>query len=99
MKKATSNKLTRKQKAELEALEALPDAEIDTSDIPEVRDWSGAERGRFYRPVKQQLTLRLDADVVDWFKRRVPGGKGYQTEINRALREYVHQRAPHDADG
>ena len=92
MKKASSRSLTRKQKAELEALAALPDDQIDLSDIPEVRDWSGAKRGLFYRPVKQQLTLRLDADVVAWFKRHARGGRGYQTNINRALREYVQRR-------
>ena len=92
MKKASSRSLTRKQKAELEALAALPDDQIDLSDIPEVRDWSGAKRGLFYRPVKQQLTLRLDADVVAWFKRHARGGRGYQTDINRALREHVQRR-------
>lgn len=64
----------------------MPGAAIDTSDIPEVTDWTGARRGVFYRPIKQQLTLRLDADVVAWFKRQ---GGGYQTRINRALREYA----------
>lgn len=92
MKKASPRLPTRKQKAELEALAALPDDQIDLSDIPEVRDWSGAKRGLFYRPVKQQLTLRLDADVVVWFKRHARGGRGYQTDINRALREHVQRR-------
>ena len=92
MKTQSSSRLTRKQKAEVDALEALPDDRIHTGEIPEVRDWSGATRGLFYRPVKQQLTLRLDADVVAWFKRNAPGGRGYQTHINRALREYVEQR-------
>lgn len=91
-KKASSSSLTRKQKAELDALAALPDDRINLSDIPEVRDWAGARRGLFYRPVKQQLTLRLDADVVAWFKRHARGGRGYQTDINRALREYVLKR-------
>ena len=98
MKKGSSKALTKNQKAELKALAALPDDQIDTSDIPEVLDWADAKRGLFYRPVKQQLTLRLDVDVVTWFKRRVPGGQGYQTEINRALREYVQQNAKHGAD-
>ncbi len=92
MKKAISRSLTRKQKAELDALAALPDDRIDSSDIPEVRDWSGARRGLFYRPVKQQLTLRLDADIVAWFKRHARGGRGYQTDINGALREHVLRR-------
>jgi uncharacterized protein (DUF4415 family) len=91
MKKVTSNQLTSAQQAELEALAALPDEQIDTQDIPEVSDWSGMKRGLFYRPVKQQITLRLDADVIAWFKSRKPGGEGYQTDINRALREYVTQ--------
>ena len=47
--------------AELAALAAQPDAEIDTSDAPDIADWTGAERGRFYRPIKRQLTLRLNA--------------------------------------
>ena len=89
MKKATSKRLTRAQKAELAALAVLPDDRINTRAVPEQRDWSGARRGVFYRPVKQQLTLRLDADVIDWFKRRAPAGAGYQTRINSALREYV----------
>ncbi len=92
MKKASSRSLTRKQKAELEALTALPDDRIDVSDIPEVRDWSGAKRGLLYRPVKKQLTLRVDADVVAWFKEHARGGRGYQTDINRALREHVDRR-------
>ncbi len=91
MKKGTSEKLTKEQKADLAALEAVPDDRIDTSEIPELTDWNEARRGLFYRPIKQQITLRLDADVVDWFKRNAPGGRGYQTEINRALRRHVQR--------
>ena len=93
MKKGASKRLTRGQLAELKAIAVLPDRAIDTSDAPEVLDWSGAKRGLFYRPVKQQLTLRLDADVVAWFKRHTTSNEGYQTRINRALREYVQRRA------
>ena len=75
---------------ELRDLKAMRDADIDTSDIPEIVDWSGAERGRFYRPVKQIVTIRLDADVVAWFKAR---DRKYQTAVNRALREYMLGRA------
>lgn len=70
-------------------LTRLPDERIDTSDIPEILDWSGAKRGLLYRPIKRQITLRLDADVVAWFKANAPNGRGYQTEINRVLREHV----------
>ena len=70
-------------------LAALPDETIDLSDMPEVTDWTGWSRGRFYRPLKQQLTLRLDADLVEWFKARQGGKRGYQTAINAALRKVV----------
>ncbi|MBM3602232.1 MAG: BrnA antitoxin family protein, partial [Alphaproteobacteria bacterium] len=55
-------------------------------------DWSDGRRGMFYRPVKKQITLRLDADLIDWFKKLHPEGKGYQTSINRVLREHVTQQ-------
>ena len=47
MRKARTKPLTAKQRAELAALARLGDAAIDTREMPEVRDWSGAERGRF----------------------------------------------------
>jgi len=90
-KKTTSGKLTRAGRAEINALAAMADERIDTQDIPESRDWKGKRRGVFFRPVKQQITLRLDSDLIAWFKSRVPRKKGYQTNINRALREYVAQ--------
>jgi uncharacterized protein (DUF4415 family) len=93
MKKGASKPLTARQLAELTSLAALPDDAIDTSDAPEVLDWSAAKRGQFYRPVKQQLTLRLDADVVAWFKTHATPDEGYQTRINRALRDYVRGQA------
>jgi uncharacterized protein (DUF4415 family) len=100
MKKENSDRLTPAQQAEIEALAALPDDQIDTRDMPEVYDWSGARRGLFFRPIKQQITLRIDADVIAWFKRHIPTGEGYQTRINRALREYVeqHTHTPADSD-
>ena len=98
MKMATSRKLTKEQKAEIAALANLSDENINTTDIPEILDWSGAKRGLLYRPVKQQITLRLDADVVVWFKATAPDGHGYQTEINRVLREHA-RRASHDQSG
>jgi len=90
-KKARSNQpstqaLTAKQNRELAHLTAVPDDQIDTSDIPELplTAWKDAIRGRFYRPVKQAVSMRLDADVIAWLKKR---GKGYQTRANRILRE------------
>jgi len=64
MKKGHSNTLAAARQAELDALAALPDDQVNTRDIPEQMDWSGARRGLFYRPVKNQLTLRLDADLI-----------------------------------
>jgi uncharacterized protein (DUF4415 family) len=91
MKKEISN-LTAAQESELKTLAALPEEQIDTDDVPEVTDWSGGKRGLFYRPVKKQITLRLDADLIDWFKNHRPQGEGYQTSINRVLREHVTQQ-------
>lgn len=93
MKRRISKRLTAAQRAELDALAALPDGRIDTKDIPEVRNWSGAQRGLFLRPIKKQLTLRLDADIISWFRTTAVKGEGYQTRINRALREYVNSHA------
>ncbi len=78
--------LTESQKAELEALAALPDDNIDFSDIPELTDeqWQNAIRHRGYRPVKQQITARLDSDVLHWLKSQ---GKGYQSRMNEILRK------------
>jgi uncharacterized protein (DUF4415 family) len=91
MRKRSSRPLTRQQKTELKALAALPDRQIDTNEMPEIADWSGARRGVFYRPIKQQITLRIDAEVIEWFRSRARRGEGYQTNINRALREYIEQ--------
>ncbi|HEE6439465.1 TPA: BrnA antitoxin family protein, partial [Acinetobacter baumannii] len=77
-----------KQDAEVEHLLAkgtVPDDQLDLSDIPEITDWSNAIRhGQFFRPVKQQTSVRLDADVLAWLKAQ---GKGYQTRMNKILRE------------
>ncbi len=93
MSKGNPKPLTSEQEAELAALAALTDDQINTCDIPEQKDWSGARRGLFFRPIKKQLTLRLDADVIDWFKTHAENGEGYQTSINSALRAYVNQHS------
>ncbi|HMF64521.1 MAG TPA: BrnA antitoxin family protein [Edaphobacter sp.] len=63
--------LTKRERAELEKLAKMPEDESDTSDIPEWTDeiWRGAVRGKFYRPVKKAMSLRLDADVIAWLKK------------------------------
>ncbi len=77
--------LTSAQRANLLALAARPESEIDLSDAPEMtgEQWRRAERAHFYRPVKRQITARVDADVLDWLKSY---GKGYQSRINAILR-------------
>jgi len=77
-------KMTKEQARQIRALKRMKDEDIDLSDMPEKLDWSNAVQGKFYRPVKKSLTVRIDADVLAWFK---SGGKGYLTRINRCLRE------------
>lgn len=81
MKKLTD----RQRRKALAAIAAIPDEQIDTSDIPELTDeqLSNAVRGEMYRPVKKPVTMRLDADVIHWLKSQ---GPGYQTKANRLLR-------------
>ncbi|ARD62621.1 toxin-antitoxin system, antitoxin component [Kosakonia radicincitans DSM 16656] len=78
--------LNKQCEAELKALANKSDGEIDYSDIPSTDDvlWAGAVRGKFFRPLKTQASVRIDADVMEWLKRP---GKGYQTRLNAILRE------------
>lgn len=77
--------LTRAQQARLRSLATRPESEINLNDDPEMtaEEWKRAERGNFYRPVKRQITARVDADVLDWLKSY---GKGYQSRLNAILR-------------
>ena len=87
-RKELNEKFNDKQDAEIQRLLAkgtVPDDQLDLSDIPEITDWNNTIRhGQFYRPVKQQTSIRLDADVLAWLKSQ---GKGYQTRMNEILRE------------
>lgn len=85
-KTLSDNPITPARKRKLARLAARPDSEIDFSDIPSLKEsfWENAVRNPYYRPLKQQLTVRLDADVVAWLRQH---GKGYQTNLNRMLRE------------
>jgi len=69
----------------------------DTDDIPEApaANWANARRGVFYRPRKEAISLRLDMDVLDWLRRQ---GPGYQTTINRILRERMEAEAAKAAE-
>jgi len=82
-------KLSAENRKELQKLAARPDREIDLTDIPEIQEIpSDAIIGRFYRPKKTIVTIRLDADVVAWIK---ASGEGYQTRINAYLRQMMQQ--------
>src|SRR5882762_391405 len=76
-------KLTKEQKRDIRAIAAKRDEDIDFSDAPAVVNWSGAEIGKFYRPTKKPVTMRLDSDVIAWLK---ADGRGYQTKANGLLR-------------
>jgi uncharacterized protein (DUF4415 family) len=77
-------KLTKNQAKQIRALKRMKDEDIDFTDIPEKTDWGNAVVGKFYRPIKKSLTIRIDADILAWVKGQ---GKGYQTRINHHLRE------------
>lgn len=95
-KKTTSHSLdtlpplTATQKKHLDALAALPDNQIDDNDMPELTDeqLNKMQHAVFYRPVKQQITARVDADVLAWLKSQ---GKGYQSRMNAILRREMLQ--------
>ena len=88
------SKVPESVRKELAALAAKPESDIDFSDLPatKARDWNGAGRAKFYRPIKQQLTVRIDADVVEWLKAQ---GTGYQTRLNEILRDAMLNTARH----
>ena len=78
--------LSARQRSELKALVSLAEGHVDTSDIPPLTEtfWKNAVRNPFYRPVKQQVTVRMDADVLNWLR---SSGRGYQTKLNCILRQ------------
>lgn len=76
-------KLTKDQKRDAAAIAAKKDADIDFSDVRPIVDWTGAEIGKFYRPEKRPVTMRLEVDVIEWLR---ADGPGYQTKANLLLR-------------
>jgi uncharacterized protein (DUF4415 family) len=58
-------------------------------DMPEL-DFSQAKRGALIsEPGKERITIRLDADILAWFREQVRSGGNYQTLINQALRAHI----------
>jgi len=80
------NVVSEERRRELVASSERPDSEIDFSDIPELTEsfWQNAVRNPFYKPVKKQVTVRVDADVLQWLREQAP--EGYQTQLNAVLR-------------
>ena len=95
-----SNSTTQKSETDWERVDAMADEEIDLSECDEITPemFAKAVVRRGLEPVrrKAQVTLRLDSDVIGWFKH---GGRGYQTRINTLLRAYVDQQRHHEARG
>lgn len=90
MKKSATS---RKSRTNWKRVDALSDQNIDFSDTPELTPETFAKvivrRGLKPMPPKQQLTLRIDSDVLAWYKKQ---GPGYQTRINALLRAYMQER-------
>jgi uncharacterized protein (DUF4415 family) len=80
------SRISEERKRELDQLAKRPDSEIDYSDIPEATEkfWQNAVPNPFYKPVKKQVTLRIDADILAWLRRE--GSEGYQSRLNAVLR-------------
>jgi uncharacterized protein (DUF4415 family) len=86
--------ISKRQKAMLARLKATPDAAIDFSDIPPltIEQLDRMVRGKFYRPAKQLVSVRLEAEIVEWLR---DFGPGYLTRINDILRGVMEQTRAH----
>jgi uncharacterized protein (DUF4415 family) len=82
-------RLSEERKRKLAGLAKRPDSEIDFSDIPELTEkfWQNAVPNPFYKPVKKQVTLRIDADILAWLRQQ--GKDGYQSRLNAVLRQVM----------
>ena len=78
-------------KSDLARLDRMNDSDIDYSDIPPLGDEFFKKATAAWPPAKQQVAIRLDADVLDWLK---ANGRGYQTRINRILRAAMESKPP-----
>lgn len=84
-------KLTKEQKRQISTIATKKDTDIELTEMPEVLDWRGAVVGKFHRPPKKPVTMRLDTDIVDWLKSY---GPGYQTRVNHLLRHAMTSSRP-----
>lgn len=81
-------------KSDLARIDHIKEADIDYSDIPPLGRTFLKKATMAWPPAKKQLTIRLDADVLDWLKGH---GKGYQTRINRILRVVMESQPSRSA--
>jgi uncharacterized protein (DUF4415 family) len=77
--------MSKRSKTDWKRVDAMKDEDIDTSDIPELGE-DFFRQAEIILPAKQSVTIRLDTDVLEWFK---SNGQGYQTRINKLLRRYM----------
>lgn len=80
--------MSKVSKTDWKRLSDMDDKDIDTSDIPELDD-AFFQNAELKVPPKQPVTLRIDSDVLVWFKTQ---GQGYQTRINKLLRAYMESQ-------
>ncbi len=83
--------MSKSSKTDWKRLAEMDDKDIDTRDIAEL-DEAFFQQAEIRMPPKQPVTLRLDADVLAWFKSK---GTGYQTRINKLLRTYMEAQEHH----
>jgi uncharacterized protein (DUF4415 family) len=79
-------------KKRLKEIAAIPESEIDTSDIPEMGKGFWAKAELKLPESKKAISLRVDTDVLNWFKKK---GKGYQSRMNLVLKSYVDAHKGH----
>ena len=80
---------------QIAAISNIKDEEINTSDIPLLTNdfFKNAIVNPYYKPVKKQLTVRLDAVLIEWLKGQ---GKGYQTRLNDILKKAMIDDLKHN---
>jgi uncharacterized protein (DUF4415 family) len=87
--------ISKESRTDWTRVDAMKDEDIDLSDSPEIAPemFARAVVRKGLKPVsrKEQLTLRIDSDVLEWFRKQ---GQGYQTKINALLRAYMEAHKP-----
>ena len=84
-------KLTEEQKRQLEALDKIPDDEIDFSDIPPITDWTGFRMGLLYRPKWKDFSIMLGEYITDWFEGGLAEGETLSEAVNKALTSEMYR--------